>query len=147
MKYSLLDVAANKQVIFTWDRVLNFDINSAPFVQYAHARACNILGKLDGDTGRVDYRLLKEPVEHELIRMIASLPEIVMKAADNLVPNAVTGFAYDLAAKFNSFYASLPVLKAEPTALRDARVSLVNGARVSLRNSLNVLGVEALERM
>ncbi|MCJ7631582.1 arginine--tRNA ligase [Candidatus Bathyarchaeota archaeon] len=147
VKYSLLDVAANKQVVFTWDRVLNFDINSAPFVQYAHARACNILGKLDGETDSADYTFLKEPVEHELVRMIASFPEIIMEAADNLVPNAVTGFAYDLAAKFNSFYANLPVLKAEPTALRDTRISLVNGVRVSLRNALNVLGIEALERM
>jgi arginyl-tRNA synthetase len=148
VKYSLLDVAANKQVLFTWDRVLNFDVNSAPFVQYAHARACNILTKNEAEPSeKTDYTLLKETVERELVRIIASFPEIVVEAADNLNPSSVTGFSYDLAAKFNSFYASLPVLKAEPFALRDARISLVNGVRITLRNALNLLGIEALERM
>jgi len=147
VKYTLLDVAANKQVVFTWDRVLNFDINSAPFVQYAHARACNILAKIEGEPEDPDYTLLKEPVERELVRMVASFPETVIGAADNLTPNTVTGFAYDLAAKFNSFYASLPVLKAEPESLRSARISLVNGVRISLRNALDLLGIEALDRM
>lgn len=147
VKYALLDVAANKQVVFTWDRVLNFDINSAPFVQYAHARACNILAKLEEEPEEVDYSLLKETVERELVRMVASFPETIIEAADNLTPNTVTGFAYDLAAKFNSFYASLPVLKAEPEGLRGARVMLVRGVRISLRNALNLLGIEALDRM
>jgi len=147
VKYALLDVAANKQVVFTWDRVLNFDINSAPFVQYAHARACNILAKLEGEPERTDYALLKEPVERELVRVVASFPETIIEAVDSLAPNTVTGFAYDLAAKFNSFYASLPVLKAEPQGLRGARVSLVRGVRISLRNALNLLGIEALDRM
>ena len=78
---------------------------------------------------------------------MASFPENVTEAADNLTPSTVTGFAYDLAAKFNSFYASLPVLKAEPEDLRGARVSLVRGVRISLRNALTVLGIEALDRM
>jgi len=147
VKYALLDVAANKQVVFTWDRVLNFDINSAPFVQYAHARACNILAKLEGEPEGTDYTLLKETVERELVRMVASFPESVIEATDTLTPNTVTGFAYDLAAKFNSFYASLPVLKAQPEGLRGARVSLVRGVRISLRNALNLLGIEALDRM
>jgi arginyl-tRNA synthetase len=147
VKHTLLDVAANKQVVFTWDRVLNFDVNSAPFVQYAHARACNILARLDKEPSAADYALLKEPVERELVRMIASFPETITAAADNLSPNTVTGFAYSLAAQFNSFYASLPVLKAEPEEMRGARIDLVRGVRVSLRNALSLLGIEALARM
>ena len=147
VKYSLLDVAANKQVIFTWDRVLNFDINSAPFVQYAHARACNILGKSDIENLEANYNLLVSETERELIKMVASYPETLIDAADNLAPNTLTGYAYDLAAKFNSFYASFPVLKAEPPSLRDARLALVNGVRISLRNVLDLLGIEALGRM
>lgn len=147
VKYTLLDVATNKQVVFTWDRVLNFDVNSAPFVQYAHARACNILARLNEEPMTADYTLLKEPVERELVKMIASFPETITAAADNLSPNAVTGFAYNLAAHFNSFYASLPVLKAEPEEMRGARVDLVKGVRVSLRNALSLLGIEALARM
>jgi arginyl-tRNA synthetase len=147
VKFALLDVAANKQVVFTWDRVLNFDTNSAPFIQYAHARACNILQKAEGGVGEIDYSLLSESAERELVWKIASFPEEVSAAADSLSPSAITAFANSLAAKFNSFYASLPVLKARPEGLRGARLALADCVRIVLRNSLQLLGIKALTRM
>jgi len=147
VKYALIDVAPSKQVAFTWDKVLNFEINSAPFIQYAHARACNILEKAEEGAINPDYALLKEPVERELVRKIALFPETFVSAADGLTPSLLTEFAYGLAARFNSFYASLPVLKAEPIGLRDARLAMVEGVKITLKNTLNLLGIEALERM
>ncbi len=147
VKYALVDLAPSKQVVFTWDKVLNFEMNSAPFIQYAYARAANILEKAEEKPLNPDYALLREPLETSLVRKIAFFPETFASAADALVPSQLTEFAYDLAANFNSFYASLPVLKAEPMGLRDARLALVEGVRITLKNVLNLLGIETLERM
>ena len=147
VKYALIDVVSTKQVVFTWDKVLNFETNSAPFIQYAYARACNILEKAEKCDESPDYALLKETVERGLVRKIAIFPETFISAADGLTPSLLTDFAYDLAAKFNSFYASLPVLKANPKGLKDARLTMVDAVRLTLRNILDLLGIEPLERM
>ncbi|RLF13580.1 MAG: arginine--tRNA ligase, partial [Thermoprotei archaeon] len=73
--------------------------------------------------------------------------EVVAEAADNLRPDALANFAIYLADRFNSFYASLPVIRAEPRSLSDARLALVDAVRVVLHNALGLLGVEAPERM
>ena len=147
VKYALIDVAPSKQVTFTWENVLNFEKNSAPFIQYAYARACNIVDKVDLRTINPDYSLLKETIELELVGKVARFPETFIAAADCLLPSLLTEFTYSLAARFNSFYASLPVLKAEPIGLRDARLSLVEGVRITLKKTLDLLGIEALEKM
>jgi arginyl-tRNA synthetase len=147
VKYALINVAAVKQVVFTWDKVLNFETNSAPFIQYAHARACSILKKAEGEPEKPDYSRLQEPIERELVMKVAAFPEVFVEAADRLNSSSIPEFANELAAKFNSFYASLPVLQAEEAGLRDARLSLVKAVRITLRNALNLLGIEALEKM
>jgi arginyl-tRNA synthetase len=147
VKYALTEVAPKKQVIFTWDRVLNFEMNSAPFIQYAHARACNILKKSEEKPKKPNYALLTETIEKELITKIAIFPDIIINASENLTPYIINEYANDLAAKFNSFYASYPVLKADELELKDARLAMVNAVKIVLRNSLKLLGIKALERM
>jgi len=147
VKYALTEVAPKKQVIFTWERVLNFEMNSAPFIQYAHARACNILKKAENKPKKPNYALLNENIEKEIVKKIAIFPEIFIDASENLTPYIINEYANDLAAKFNSFYASCPVLKADGYELKDARLSMVNAVKIVLRNSLKLLGIEALERM
>ena len=147
LKFALLAQDPDKDVVFTWDRVLNFEANSAPYVQYTHARACSILRKAGREPEQPDYGLLKHPLERELVLAVARFPEVVANAADSLRPDTVANFAVYLADKFNSFYASLPVLRAEPKGLSDARLALVKAVRIVLRNALDLLGIEALERM
>src|SRR4030043_2023359 len=67
VRYSLVDVDPSKPVVFTWDRVLNFETNSAPYVQYTHARACSILRKAAREVEKADFALLKEKLERELV--------------------------------------------------------------------------------
>ncbi|UCH01302.1 MAG: arginine--tRNA ligase [Candidatus Bathyarchaeota archaeon] len=147
VKYALISVSPMKQVIFTWDKVLNFEMNSAPFIQYAHARACNILKKTEKMNEKTNYSCLKEPIEHELVKRIAMFPEVFVEATENLSPYSIAEFANTLAAKFNSFYANVPVLRAETIELRNARLNLVNAVRITIRNALNLLGIDALEQM
>jgi arginyl-tRNA synthetase len=147
VKYALVEVDSTKPVVFTWDRVLNFERNSAPYIQYSHTRACSILKKAEKKPEKSDYSLLKEPLEHDLIIMLAQFPETFVEAATYLKPNLIADFANLLSDKFNTFYNALPVIKAKPKKLSDARLMLVYSVRTVLQNALALLGIEAPERM
>ena len=147
VKYALVEVDPTKPVVFTWERVINFERNSAPYIQYSHARACSILRKAKKEIENPDYSLLTHNLEKELILMLARWPEIFIDAAENLKPHIIAEFANALADKFNSFYNALPVIKAEPSELSEARLALTDAVRIVLRNSLNLIGIEAPQRM
>jgi len=147
VKYALVQVDPAKPVVFTWDRVLDFEKNSAPYIQYSHARAGSILRKAKRKRPSPDYALLKESVERELIMMVARFPEVFVDSVESLRPNQVADYANVLADRFNSFYNALPVIKAEPRELSDARLALVDAVRIVLRNALSLLGIEAPEIM
>jgi len=147
VKYALIEVDPVKPVVFTWDRVLNFERNSAPYIQYSHARACSILRRAGRKPENPSYALLTHKLEKELVLMLARWPEIFMDAAENLKPHVIAEYANILADKFNSFYNALPVIKAKPNELADARLALTEAVRIVLRNALNLIGVKAPERM
>ena len=147
VRYALVDVDPSKPVVFTWDRVLNFETNSAPYVQYTHARACSILRKAAREPENADFELLKEKMEHELVLSLASFPDAFMEATEYLKPNLISGFTSALADKFNTFYSALPVIKAETEELSDARLALTDAIRIVLRNALTLIGVVAPEKM
>ncbi len=147
VRYALVDVDPSKPVVFTWDRVLNFETNSAPYVQYTHARACSILRKAAREPENADFALLKEKLEHELILLLASFPDAFIEATEYLKPNLISGFISTLADKFNTFYNALPVIKAETEGLSDARLALTDAIRIVLSNALTLIGVMAPEKM
>jgi len=147
VRYALVDVDPSKPVVFTWDRVLNFETNSAPYVQYTHARACSILRKAAREPENADFALLKEKLERELILSLASFPDAFIEATEYLKPNFISSFTNALADKFNTFYNALPVIKAETKELSDARIALTDSIRIVLRNALTLIGVVAPEKM
>ena len=147
IKYALLQVDPSKPVVFTWDRVLDFERNSAPYIQYSYARAGSILRKAKRKPKKMNYALLKEPIERDLILMLSKFPDVFVDSAVNLRPNQIADYCNSLADRFNSFYGALPVIRAEPRELSDARLALVGAVRVVLRNALGLLGIEAPEKM
>jgi arginyl-tRNA synthetase len=147
VRYSLVDVDPSKPVVFTWDRVLNFETNSAPYVQYTHARACSILRKAARKPENADFALLKEKLERDLILSLASFPDTFIEATEYLKPNLIADYVNALADKFNSFYNALPVIKAESPELSDARIALTDAIRIVLHNALNLIGIVAPEKM
>ncbi|MFY9272811.1 MAG: arginine--tRNA ligase [Thermacetogeniaceae bacterium] len=139
------------------DSHLDFDLdlareqssnNPVYYVQYAHARICSILrqaGEIP-KSKEIDLSLLTDPTEHALLEEIAELPSEVGYAALNLEPHRLTHYVYNLANLFHGFYTNCHVLNAE-AGLREARLALVNACRITLRNTLRLIGVSAPERM
>jgi len=145
--YALIDVDPSKPVVFTWDRLLNFETNSAPYVQYTHARACSILRKIKNQTEVPNFGLLEKKLEHELILFLSDFPDVFLEATEYLKPNNIADYVNALADKFNSFYNAFPVIKAETTELRDARIILTEAIKIVISNALNLIGVFAPDRM
>jgi arginyl-tRNA synthetase len=147
VKYALISVAPTKQVTFHWDKVLNFEMNSAPFIQYAYARASNILRKVDCKLNKIEYDTLLLNSEHKLIQKIAGFPELFVEVSKKLTINSIAEYANNLGATFNSFYASVPVLQAQSVETRNARLALVKAVKITINNVMALLGIDVLERM
>ena len=146
LRYNIVRVQAEKQIVFKWEDALNFEGSSAPFVQYAHARACSILAKAGTWSRAFDAKALTSEHEKSLVKTISSFPSVIEDCAENRRAHVLAVYAQDLAAEFNHFYRYVPVLKGEGKA-RDARLVLVEASMWTLRNTLNCLGIDAPEEM
>jgi arginyl-tRNA synthetase len=145
VRFDIIRVAPEKSITFKWEQALDFEKQGAPFIQYSHARCCSILENAPAPA-QVDYSLLREKEEMALVKKMAMLPYVVRNAATDLKPHFVATYARELAETFNQFYRFVPVLKAEP-GIREARLALVDAARIALAASLEMLGVEPVEEM
>lgn len=163
IKFAVLAQNRNTDTVFTWGKMLSLEGASGPYLQYAHARAKAILRKVSscapeggqklksstmrGQKEAVSVYLFKEPHELAIARILPRFPEVVLTAAQEFKPNLIAGFLYDLASRFNSFYASVPVLKTENEDVRNARLALVEAVAVTLKNGLALLGINAPDEM
>ena len=146
VRYDIVKVSAEKSTVFDWKEALDFERQSAPYIQYAHARACSILEKARADGGFTECYAYSDPYELALAKHIAQFPFVLEKVVVELRPHLLATYVRDLADLFNSFYRFAPVLKAEGN-VRDARLTLVDACRNTLYQALGVLGIEALESM
>jgi len=147
VKYSILRVSPEKNVIFNWQQALNFEGESGPYIQYAYARICSILKKHNKKIDvKVKYSLLAKKEETELIKRLSEFPNIVNKMTDNLRPHIITIYLYELAQRFNEFYHACPILK-EKEDVKKARLLLVTAVKQVLENGVGLLGIETLEKM
>lgn len=149
LKYNDLSQNRNTDIIFDWDRMLDFSGNSAPYLQYTYARLRSILRKAQSSklkVQKVDLALLKQPEELALMKKVLQLPEAIEDAAKEYLPNVIANYLWELANFVNSFYEKFPVLKAAK-GVREARLALVEGVSRCLREGLDLLGIEAPERV
>ncbi len=146
VRYHILRVAPEKTVGFRWEDALSFEGRSGPFLQYAYARASSLLRK-SGESAPTEFRAeeLMGSAELALVRAVARLPGVVSYVAKTNHVHTIAGYAHDLAEEFNRFYQVVPVLSAG--AERASRLAMVGATRQALATTLDLLGVDALERM
>lgn len=146
VKYGILKVSPEKNVIFDWKHALSFEGETAPYIMYAYARISSILKKNKKANAKADLRLLKEKEETELIKLLSNFPDVAGKAANDHKPHLVANYTYSLAQKFNEYYHIHNILKAEKNT-KDARILLASAVRQTINNGLSLLGINVLEKM
>lgn len=147
IKYPMISRENTKIVTFDWDTALDFNGQSAPYIQYAIVRANSILRKAgDLTTIAAEFGYGLEPSEVNLIELLSKLPDEITKAAKEFKPSSLAAYAYELAKAFNDFYNQCQVLKAEDQ-LRASRLALVRATKVCLEKTLNLLGIQAPQVM
>jgi arginyl-tRNA synthetase len=147
IKYAILKVSVEKNVTFNWEQALNFEGDSGPYLQYAYARICSILrnyGKKIDE--KVEFGLLRDKQEVELIKLLGNFPKIVKDATEQLKPHLISNYVYTLSSQFSLFYNACPVLRADED-VRKARLVLIECTKRVLERGLGLLGIEVLERM
>lgn len=145
VRFDMLKTTPEKKITFKWEEALNFEGDSAPYIQYSHARACRILEKA-GEVLFGDASLLTEPAEHDLTLLISRFPSVIAHAALDSRPHELATYLLEVSSQFARFYDACPVLKAEEK-LMASRLKLVKATQIVLRNGLNLLGIDAPERM
>ena len=149
VKYSDLSTDRVKDYIFDWDRMLSFDGNTAPYLQYAHARICSIFRRAGID--RVSVRdvtpLLHDPRERALALRILRFDSAVWEMIDTLSPHKLCTYLYELASDFTAFYEHCPVLKADDESIRDSRLMLCDSTARTMEKGLELLGIRSPEQM
>ncbi len=154
IRYNMIKYSPEKIITFRWDDVLNFEGESAPYIQYAHARCSSILRKAEEEGIDLETETLLERAsfaelndrEKELIKLLAKFPEVIKLAGRDIKPHLPAWYANELASTFNRFYMVSPVLKAEE-GIREERLLLVMATKQVLKNVLELMGIEAPERM
>ena len=148
VKYSDLSTDRVKDYIFDWDRMLSFDGNTAPYLQYAHARICSIFRRADveRESVRGGRFVLTEPQERALALRVLRFDASVWETIDTMSPHKLCTYLYDLASDFTSFYEHCPVLKADDE-IRTARLALCDSVARVMECGLGLLGIAAPEQM
>ena len=144
------DLSNNKirDIVFNWERMLSFDGETGPYVQYTHARACSVLRK-SGTTAyaeNLDYNQLMDPASLEVVQELATFPDVVEQAMLRNEPSLITRKIVLIAQRFNKFYHDCPIL-VDDEVLKGTRLALVRAVKTVLATGLDLLGIQAPEKM
>jgi arginyl-tRNA synthetase len=147
VKYADLSTERVKNYVFDWDRMLTFDGNTAPYLQYAHARICSIFRRAGIDPPRdVSAITIAEPAERALALELLSFPTVCTEVADSLELQSLAGYLFNLATVFTSFYERCPILRSEGET-RQSRLVLCDLTARVLERGLGLLGIATPPRM
>ena len=150
IKFFVLKYDAKKDFVFDRDESLSFDGESGPYLQYTHARCNSILDKaksLEFKADNIDYSKLDQDSERLICLHLSEFTDIVQKAADEYKPSLVARYVLELARMFNTYYQSTKVLVEDDMPLTQARLTLVASVQQVLHNGLQLLWIEAPEKM
>ncbi|MBR0272046.1 MAG: arginine--tRNA ligase [Methanobrevibacter sp.] len=145
IRFFIAKLSPEKHLTFKWDEALSFERGCAS-IQYAHARACKLLEKSEKDISSLEIAddWVPNESEQDLVRLIAKFPQVVEDCANKKRVHNITQYCQDLAGSFNKFYKSQQVIGSE---VEDTRLILVDRAKTTIKNALDILGVPAPEKM
>jgi len=138
-----------KDIVFSWDKMLNFDGETGPYVQYTHARACSVLKKAgysDDVRDKIDYSFLTDESSADVFKMLALYSDKILEAANRYEPSVIARYLVDVSQAFNKFYHDNMILT-DDVVIRNARLAVVDSIRIVIKSGLAILGIDAPEQM
>jgi arginyl-tRNA synthetase len=148
VKYADLSKHRTSDYSFNFEQMLSFEGNTAPYLLYAYTRVASIFRKLGKSLEQIDGRIqLVAAQETELAARLAQFAEVLNTVAEKGTPHTLCSYLYDVAGLFSSFYEHCPILSAEDMAVRNSRLRLAALAGRTLKQGLELLGLQPLERM
>lgn len=146
--YTFLKNSREKDIVFSWDSMLDFEGESAPYVQYSYARGRSILRRCDIDYKNPDFSLVSSDEEYELVKQINAFGTAIEDAAAKNEPFYINRYVTLLAKAFNKFYNTCPILKGDvDVETKRARLALVDATTQVIKSALSLLGIETVESM
>ncbi len=149
VKYFDLSHNRKSDIVFEWGKALSFEGNTGPYLQYTHARLKSILRK-NANKEIVKHRMFDSwltPVEHRLVSALLRYPAEIERSLTERSPHMLAAYLYELSSMANEFYHALPVLQEKDESVKSFRLKLVSATAITLKNGLNLLGIEAPEEM
>ena len=151
IKYFDLSQNRTSDITFTWDKVLSFEGNTGPYLQYTYVRIMSIFRKLKKENINVENKDIilenMNGVERELAVELLRFPQTVVKSYESYRPNIIADYLFDIAKLFNNFYNSNSILKEENKKVMDARILLAEKTAFILKEGLGLLGINTVDRM
>lgn len=136
-----------KNVIFDWEKILDFNGETGPYIQYSHARICSLVRKSIEARAEPDYSLLNTEYETCLVKKLAQFPNVIKESVQGYKPSAIARYLVTVSKEFNRFYHNCPINKEENERLRQGRILLSMATAQVIKNGLNLLGIEAPQEM
>ena len=141
-----------KDYVFSWDKVLDFNGETGPYVQYTYARAASLMRRADAgalakaQAGDIDVTYIRSDAAYELVKLLEAFPAVVVEAAEKYEPSVVTRHIVDIAQSFNRFYHDEHII-VENIEEQAAKLALAQAAKNTIKNGLGLLGIQCPERM
>ena len=137
------------------DTQMNFDItlakkqsndNPVYYVEYAHARICSILNNINNNVDIEEYKTIDSEYAYDLLNKVYEFRKVVENAAIRKMPHLITNYVYELATLFHSYYSHEKIIS-DDIVYTSERINLIKTVKITIKNALNLIGVEALEKM
>lgn len=147
VKYAMLKTSNERNVVFDWENVLNFEGDSSLYIQYNYARIMSMLRKMDINANLVNVSLLTETSEYELIKKLSEFPEVISRSMNTLSVNGIASYVYSLTKMFSKYYHDYKIIDESNLELSHTRLYLVKAISITIKNGLAILGIDILDQI
>lgn len=147
VKYAMLKTSNERNVVFDWENVLNFEGDSSLYIQYNYARIMSMLRKMNINTDLIEVSLLTETSEYELIKKLSEFPEVISKSMNSLSVNGIASYVYSLTKMFSKYYHDFKIIDENNLKLSNTRLYLVKAISITIKNGLAILGIDILDQI